>query len=36
MAILSLKGRFLFIAFFYPYLRVNTYEIKLGELFGLF
>ena len=32
---MSLEIRFLFIAFFYLYLMINTYNIELSELFGL-
>ena len=35
LALLSLESCFLFIAFFNTHLIVSTYEIKLGELFGL-
>ena len=35
VAVSSLESRFLFIALFYPYLMVSTYEVKLSELFCL-
>ena len=35
VAVLSLEGRFSFIALFYLHPMVSTYEIELGELFGL-
>ena len=33
VAVSNLESRFPFIAFFYPYLRVSTCEVELGELF---
>lgn len=35
VAILSQENNFLFIAFFYPYFMIGTYEIKLCDAFSL-